>query len=109
MEDQWIDDIMSLPKDSFPQARKILVQERGLYEHFILKCHERLCCQAQNEIMQQTKDTFNLYLGMSDSTHQIHTEFPGMDGLKSKTQLKNIWCAGSCNNFGRRYALNRKA
>lgn len=111
MKQDWIGDMVSLPKDTFPQAGKILVQERGLYEHFILKCHERLCCQAQNEIMQQTKDTFAMYLEMASSTHQIHTDFPNIDytSFKSKTQLKNIWCAGSCNNFGRRYALNRKA
>jgi len=110
MKRDWLYDLLDLPKDTFPQAGKILVQERGLYEHFILKCHERLCCQAQNEIMQQTKDTFNLYLKLAPIGHKIFSEFSNLDcHLKSKTQLKNIWCAGSCNNFGRRYALNRKA
>jgi thymidylate synthase ThyX len=108
---EWHDDLLSLSPDTFPQARMVLVHERGMYEHFILKCHERLCCQAQNEIMDQTKQIFTEYLLMAPKHHKIHQDFPNINAqtFNSKVQLKNIWCAGSCNNFGRRYALNRKA
>lgn len=112
-QDEWLEDLISLPEDSYPQATEVLVNERGLYEHFILKCYERLCCQAQNEIMQQTKETFIKYkrsLELSNPEHKIHQDFPKIDlDNLSKVQLKTMWCAGSCNNFGRRYALNRKA
>lgn len=113
LENEWIQDLVSLPEDSYPQATKVLVNERGLYEHFILKCHERLCCQAQNEIMEQTKSTFiryKLYLEANNPDHTMHSDFPyvKLDNL-SKVQFRDMWCTGSCNNFGRRYALNRKA
>src|SRR5690606_25479953 len=107
-QDEWLEDLISLPEDSYPQATEVLVNERGLYEHFILKCYERLCCQAQNEIMQQTKETFIKYkrsLELSNPEHKIHQDFPKIDlDNLSKVQLKTMWCAGSCNNFGRRYA-----
>mgnify|MGYP002478287155 CR=1 FL=1 len=112
-KDEWLNDLRTLPVDSYPQATKVIVRERGLYEHFILKCHERLCCQAQNEIMTQTAETFKLYkkhLEQTDPDHRMHIDFQHVnpDNL-SKTQFKGMWCAGKCNNFGRRYALNRKA
>ena len=33
----------------------------GTYENFILKCKERLCTEAQLEIMRQTRDTMMKY------------------------------------------------
>ncbi len=59
-EDLWIEDLKKLGAN-FPQGRLINICERGKYEDFILKCEERLCSQAQLEIMHQTYDTLVKY------------------------------------------------
>ena len=40
----------------------VQVNERGTIENFVLKCTERLCGEAQLEIMQQTQETMNKYV-----------------------------------------------
>lgn len=60
-EEIWLQDIAKLGKN-FPQGRLVTICERGKYEDFILKCEERLCGQAQLEIMNQTYETLNKYI-----------------------------------------------
>lgn len=57
---EWLKDIKSLEK-VYPIGTYVLVNERGTYENFILKCKERLCSAAQYEIRMQTKKTLNKY------------------------------------------------
>lgn len=61
LEEEWLKDISSL-KEFFPQGMLIQVNERGTIENFVLKCTERLCGEAQLEIMEQTNITMNKYL-----------------------------------------------
>lgn len=110
-EEDWLNDLNSLPAGSFPQATQVKITERGDYEKFILKCFERICCHAQREIAMQTADTFRKYFDQSSPTSRIrrdHPKFTCGDDLKSKPQIPYLLCAGSCNMFGRRYALNRE-
>ena len=60
MVDEWLGD-MDRVKNVTPQGELVLVNERGIYENFILKCKERLCSAAQLEIMMQTKNTLEKY------------------------------------------------
>ena len=60
LKEEWLKDIRSL-KSINPQGELILVNERGIFENFILKCKERLCTEAQLEIMLQTRETLLKY------------------------------------------------
>lgn len=57
---EWLDDINSL-KGINPQGELVLVNEKGTYDDFILKCKERLCTNAQLEVMLNTKDILEKY------------------------------------------------
>ena len=57
---EWLTD-MNEVSSIFPQGTLIIINERGTYENFILKCKERLCSAAQLEIMEQTTKTLRYY------------------------------------------------
>lgn len=57
---EWLND-MNIVKDVNPQGELIKIKEVGKYEDFILKCKERLCSEAQLEIMMQTRKTLLKY------------------------------------------------
>lgn len=58
--EEWLGD-MKVVKEVNPQGELVVINERGTYENFILKCKERLCTAAQLEIMLQTKETLQKY------------------------------------------------
>lgn len=58
--DEWLQDIAKV-SDFVPQGELINIYEVGKYEDFILKCKERLCSEAQLEIMQQERKTLLKY------------------------------------------------
>lgn len=58
--DEWNND-MQLVSQFNPQGEIVRISEVGKYEDFILKCKERLCTDAQLEIMLQTKETLLKY------------------------------------------------
>ena len=51
MIDDWKKSLMGV---SLPQATELLVYERGTLEDFILKCEERICMRAQEEVRKIT-------------------------------------------------------
>lgn len=55
---EWLEDIS---KVKYPQGELILINERGTYENFILKCKERLCSAAQLEIANKTQEILENY------------------------------------------------
>lgn len=57
---EWLND-MEYVKDVNPQGEIVKVSEMGKYEDFVLKCKERLCSEAQLEIMLQTKENLIKY------------------------------------------------
>lgn len=57
---EWLNDIKTV-KDITPQGELVLINEKGKYENFILKCKERLCSVVQLETMFRTKDTLFKY------------------------------------------------
>ena len=58
--EQWHGDMASVMYDC-PQGLMVMINERGTFENFLLKCKERLCGQAQFEIQQQTAQTLRDY------------------------------------------------
>lgn len=60
LKDEWLEDLDKV-KNLVPSGEKVLINETGTYENFILKLKERLCSEAQLEIMLQTKETLNKY------------------------------------------------
>ena len=53
--------IIICDKKRNPQGEIVKVSEMGKYEDFVLKCKERLCSEAQLEIMLQTKENLIKY------------------------------------------------
>lgn len=70
-EREWLNDISSL-EDLFPQGMLVNINERGTIENFVLKCTERLCGEAQLEIMEQTRDTMKRYLENVKSDESLY-------------------------------------
>lgn len=57
---EWINDMRDLVDAGIvPQGCIVTVVERGLIDNFYLKCKERMCMRAQEEIRNATKDTVN--------------------------------------------------
>lgn len=88
--EEWLGD-MEIVKNVTPQGELVIISEMGKYEDFILKCKERLCSEAQLEIMLQTRKTLLKYkaaLENSNSplardiekyTHGARCTFPDYD------------------------------
>lgn len=105
-EAEWLKDIAELG-DNFPQGRLVNIYERGNYEDFILKCEERLCGQAQLEIMEQTYATLKTYVEHNDETYYC----PFHDKLKpllkgTRCNLPYWKCTEPC--IWGKNAINRK-
>ena len=105
-EKQWLNDIAELG-DNFPQGRLVSIYERGNYEDFILKCQERLCGQAQLEIMEQTYATLKAYVEHNDENYYC----PFHDKLKpllkgTRCNLPYWKCTEPC--IWGKNAINRK-
>lgn len=60
LKQEWLKDIEKLNNITI-QGQLININEMGTYDNFILKCKERLCSEAQLEIMMQTKETLLKY------------------------------------------------
>jgi len=107
---EWDDDFKALPANWFPQGTLLDINERGTYENFILKCRERLCCQAQHEMMSRTVSLFNKYIINSAFTSKMNLDHPSITNLtplKNKSQIPYMKCANKCNGIGGKNALTR--
>lgn len=72
--DEWLKD-MNQVESVIPQGELVSINECGSYSKFILKCKERLCSAAQQEIMAQTKDTLTKYNdALTKSNHDLATD-----------------------------------
>lgn len=58
--EEWLRDMQRV-RDITPQGELVKISEIGKYDDFILKCKERLCSEAQLEIMLQTRETLLKY------------------------------------------------
>ncbi len=103
--EEWLADMKSRTTDSdFPQGMMVIMNEKGDYQDFIQKTYERLCGQAQWEIMSVTKAQLERYLANTTSP-------------EVKAALQKINCGArcmygfKCTNpcvFGAKNALTRE-
>ena len=69
--DEWLND-MQIVSSVHPQGELVRISEMGKYEDFILKCKERLCSQAQLEIMYQTRQNLLKYQkALQETNHPL--------------------------------------
>jgi hypothetical protein len=97
---EWNDDISSVA-ELFPQGTLISINERGILEDFMSKAYERLCGQAQLEIMRQTKTTLEKYL-LASHTNNIEV-YNRLSSLSQgpRCTFPDFSCTSSCD-FGKK-------
>jgi len=97
LKDEWNEDLREIAKDDFPQAQKLLVNEKGTIEDFRSKALLRMCGHAQYEIMRNTLKTAKKY-------KQFQEEY-GKKSLEPKC-LQGFKCVEPCV-WGGKKALER--
>ena len=103
--EEWITDCENMTtEESFPQATLVLVNERGRYEDFVLKCYERLCGAAQYEVAMITKKQLDDYLENVTSENAYRALSAIHSGARCTFGFK---CSSPCI-FGAKNALERK-
>lgn len=104
LETEWLKDISSL-EQYIPQGMLVQVNERGTIENFVLKCTERLCGEAQLEIMEQTHKTMRKYVeAVKDEKALYEYLLPYSKG--ARCTFPGWKCKKPCI-FGGKDALNR--
>ncbi len=102
---EWEKD-MSKVSEQIPQGMLINIHETGKYQDFISKATERLCEQAQWEIMDRTKKTLDKYIeGTKNTNPYVYSEL-----LKYSKGPKCTFPGVKCKEpgpFGSKLALER--
>lgn len=99
LREDWLNDLKSV---DYPQAMEVIVIERGTIEKFLLKCKERLCGAAQEEVRNVTAKTFAKLLNCDDVleesiVHSFMKPYLDADGVpKVKCEL----CGGCSRPCG---------
>ncbi len=104
-EAEWIEDMKKRTTETdFPQGMMIVMNESGDVHDFVLKTYERLCGQAQYEIMEVTKRQLEKY--KKNTTSEV-----------ARAELERISTGARCTYgfkcgkpcvFGAKNALNRE-
>jgi len=68
LANEWLEDIRAVA-EIVPQGQLLSINERGTYENLILKAKERLCTNAQFEVMQNTSDTIKRIIQNTDNEY----------------------------------------
>lgn len=93
--EEWIKDISSV-KDIIPIGTKVDVVESGNYEMFILKCMERLCSNAQLDVMKTTRNTLLKYKeALEASNHPLASDIVKYT-KGSRCTFPNYTCLSDC-------------
>lgn len=105
LEEEWLKDISSLA-DTFPQGMLVEINERGTVENFVLKCTDRLCGEAQLEIVERTEKTMNDFIEKTKDTKPSVYEYllPYSKGARCTFPKYN--CQKQCFH-GPKFALDR--
>lgn len=103
---EWLNDIKSVA-NIYPQGEMVNIYESGTYDNFILKCKERLCTEAQLEIMLQTRETLLKYKDALEKTKH----YKASDIIKythgARCTFSDFTCLADCK-FKEGKTLNRK-
>ena len=104
---EWQRDIKTVAQTDIPQGTMIKIHENGNYQEFIWKGYERLCGNAQWEIMDRTKKTLDKYTEATKETnpavHKILTQYE----KGPRCTFPDHQCEHKCN-YGPAQALTRK-
>ena len=106
LANEWLKDIQSV-KDVYPTGELVLINEEGKYEDFILKCKERICTEAQLEIMHQTKDTLLKYKEALENKNHILAKDIVKYTNGARCTFKDFECSRDCK-FKEGKTLTRK-
>lgn len=103
--EEWLADMKKRTTASdFPQGMMVMMNEKGDYHDFVLKTYERLCGQAQWEIMDVTKHQLAKYI--SNATNpEVITELQRIS--KGARCMYGFKCTNPCV-FGAKNALTRE-
>ena len=97
LQDKWVADLEEVARTDFPQAQLLNVSEMGILKDFKSKMILRLCGHAQYEIMDNVRNTANLYV----------FSVPGITPQQIKPKcLQKMKCKAPCVWSGKR-ALRR--
>ncbi len=93
--DEWLCD-MQIVKGVNPQGELVKISEVGKYDDFILKCKERLCSEAQLEIMLQTKETLLKYKkALEESNNPLAADIQKYCN-GARCSFKDFICTSDC-------------
>ncbi|MBR1413157.1 MAG: FAD-dependent thymidylate synthase [Bacilli bacterium] len=95
---EWLNDYEKV-KDLYPQGELVLVHEVGTFENFILKCKERLCSEAQLEIMNQTRDTMMKYRDYTEAEHNPLYQELEKYSHGARCTFPDYKCSNDCHNL----------
>lgn len=76
LKDEWLEDANKV-KGSFPQGQLVQVNQTGTLDTLFLKCTERLCGNAQLEIMHVTLNTVNKFTNNSPYGYVLKEKLNG--------------------------------
>ncbi len=92
---EWLND-MDKVKGVNPQGELVYVCETGEYKNFILKCKERLCTNAQLEIMNQTKETLANYKKALEDSGSVLAQDIEQYSHGARCTFKDFDCSCDC-------------
>ena len=95
LTDEWLNDMRKL-EDITVCGELINIYETGSFDNFILKCKERLCSNAQLEIMLQTRKTLDNYYNQLSENASLKKEdmMPYMRG--ARCSFPDFKCRSDC-------------
>ena len=79
-----------------PIGEMITIRESGSYQNFILKCKERLCSNAQLEIMLQTRKTLLEYMDALKESNPVLYEDIKKYSHGTRCSFPNYVCPADC-------------
>lgn len=104
--EEWLAD-MEQVKSVIPQGELVKINEMGKYEDFILKCKEKLCTDAQLEVMEKTKEILKRYKAILQwSHHPLATDIEKYTH-GARCTFPDFECSQDCE-FGEGKRLVRK-
>jgi len=104
--DEWLNDISSVAYAN-PQGELVSINECGTYDKFILKTKERLCSNAQQEIMAQTKKTLLKYKKVLEENNHPLANNIKLYSRGARCTFPDYTCINDCN-FNEGKTLVRK-
>lgn len=93
--DEWLGDMQMVSMVN-PQGELVRISESGKYEDFILKCKERLCTEAQLEIMLQTRKTLLKYKKSLEESNSYLAEDIEKYSHGARCTFPDFKCSADC-------------